>query len=612
MKTVRSASPSPSGSRVRVRARVLRGVAAYPRLRAAQEGRRYAICGNAMAVCIAIAALFTTRSSGADDAVTRAERQRMAMVAEVSPSVVCIYDEMERGGGSGVLIDEGGNGLTNYHVIAGMLEKRRGLGGLSDGNVYELEVLGIDPTGDVAMFHLKGRENFPFARLGDSNAVRLGDAVIAMGNPFVLSEDQTPTVTTGIVTGLHRYQGGTGQNLVYSDCIQTDASINPGNSGGPLFNKAGEVIGINGRISVNTRGRFNVGFGYAIASNQIRRFIPTLRAGLLARHGTLQATVEQVGVRDLRFGTVRPGFAADRAGIRAGDRLYSVDCLQFESVNEYTGLIGTYPENWPITLNIEHEGVAKELQIRLDPVEPKLGKPFVPDPEINKREVRRVIDRYRKLQKAGADESGSDDLPVKTVRHRIRIGEEKTPSITRVSNLWDVVAPVEMWDESPGGIRRGGFRFDDDEVRARSVTDGSEYEPLMEDSLALAAMYVLHRRLPGDEDLTRRDGVRHTGTGAVSLDGECRKRHGRGPLSAMPVELVVYPVLNRAEIELAFDLDTGNLWRAIARDRASGVEVVMEPGGAVHVSGRRMPTHFSVRGPTNTYEERFEIVTGEP
>ncbi len=560
---------------------------------------------------IATLAFLIARSVNAEDAIAQAELQRMGVVAEVSPSVVCIYDEMERGGGSGVLIDENGNGLTNYHVIAGMLEKRRGLGGLSDGNVYELEVLGIDPTGDVAMFHLSGRDHFPFAKLGDSDAVRLGDDVLAMGNPFVLSEDQTPTVTTGIVTGTHRYQGGTGQNLVYSDCIQIDASINPGNSGGPLFNKAGEVIGINGRISVNTRGRFNVGFGYAIASNQIRRFIPTLRAGLLARHGTLQATVEQVGVRDLRFAAVRPEFAADRAGIRAGDRLIAVDGLQFETVNEYTGLIGTYPENWPITLNIEHEGVARDIHVRLDPVEPKLGKPFVPDPEVNKREVRRVIDRYRKLLKTGVGESGSHELPVKAVQHHMRVGDEKSPSITRVSNLWDVGSPVEMWDLLPSGAKRGGFRFDDDEVRARSVADGSEYDPLVEDSLTLAAIYVLQRRLPSEEDLTTRASVRHVGAGRVldlvptqSLSGV------KIPSVGSLVNLVSYPILKGADAELAFEVDTGELRQIVARDAASKIEVVIGIEGTERVSGLRRPTRVSVQGPTKTYSETLDVAEG--
>ncbi len=234
----------------------------------------------------------SARPDGAKARVEGAESARVALIEHVSPSVVCVFDDEQSGGGSGVLIDPRGFGLTNYHVVAGMLDGRKGWGGLSDGSLYRLEVLGIDPTGDVAMFRLAGRDSFPFARLGDSGQVAVGDTVLAMGNPFTLSEDYAPTVTRGLVTGVHRYQWGVKGNLIYSDCFQTDASINPGNSGGPLFNSQGQVIGINGRISVNTRGRFNVGFGYAIASNQIKRFIPALRAGLLAKHGTLQEIAE--------------------------------------------------------------------------------------------------------------------------------------------------------------------------------------------------------------------------------------------------------------------------------------------------------------------------------
>ena len=289
----------------------------------------------------ALGALAATPEDAPHHLVLEAQARRIEVIARVTPSVVCIQDQRHRSGGSGVLIDAEGYGLTNFHVVAGMLDARRGWGGLSDGKVYELEVLGIDPTGDVAMFRLIGRERFIPAQLGDSDAVRVGDSAIALGDPFGLSADYTPTATLGIVTGVHRYQWGVGNNLIYSDCIQVDASINPGNSGGPLLNAAGEVIGINGRISVNTRGRFNVGFGYAITSNQIKRFLPALRAGLLAKHGTLQATVAQ---RDeLVFTEVAPGGAAAEAGIRRGDELLRIDGVTIVSPNHFVSVLGTYP-----------------------------------------------------------------------------------------------------------------------------------------------------------------------------------------------------------------------------------------------------------------------------
>ena len=325
----------------------------------------------------------------------------MAMIRRVSPSVVCVFDDEQSGGGSGVLIDRRGFGLTNYHVVAGMLDWRKGWGGLPDGSLYRLEVLGIDPTGDVAMFRLVGRESFPAARIGDSGKVSVGDTVLAMGNPFTLSEDYSPTVTRGIVTGVHRYQWGVKGNLIYSDCFQTDASINPGNSGGPLFNSQGEVVGINGRISVNTRGRFNVGFGYAIAANQIKRFVPALRAGLLAKHGTLQAITDWDEDAATVFQRVSKDGSAARAGIRAGDRLLRIDDVVITSPNHFASVLGTYPANWHIRVGVERGGTPLQFVARLDPITPKLPAPFVVDKEVNLREVERVLSALQPYESGG-------------------------------------------------------------------------------------------------------------------------------------------------------------------------------------------------------------------
>src|SRR3954462_15028127 len=113
-----------------------------------------------------------------------------------------------------------------------------------------------------------------------------------MGNPFWHATDFTPTVTFGLVSGVHRYQSPAGTLLEYTNCIQIDTSINPGNSGGPLFNTNGELIGINGRGSFEKRGRGNSGVGYAISINQIKNFLGHLRAGIDTDHATLGAQVE--------------------------------------------------------------------------------------------------------------------------------------------------------------------------------------------------------------------------------------------------------------------------------------------------------------------------------
>jgi S1-C subfamily serine protease len=357
-------------------------------------GQSPALAGNVSADAT------TTAAPSPDDlaAVLAWEQRRVDLVERISPAVVCVYDRGQRGGGSGVLIDSSGVGLTNYHVVAGLLRggphSGRGWGGLSDGRLYELEVLGIDPTGDVAMFRLHGRDDFPSVPLGDSDAVRLGDSVLALGNPFVLSEDHTPTVTAGVITGVHRYQWGQGNSLVYSDCLQTDAPVNPGNSGGPLFNARGEVIGINGRISINARGRYNVGFGYAISSNQIKRYIPALRAGLLAAHGTLQATVVDRSEGVIFNEIVRQAPAYD-AGVRVGDRLIALNGQPIRSRNHFASFLGTLPAGQCVALTTARDGVVRTALTRLEPLPVRLQSPFPTNEEANQREMLRVVRRFR-------------------------------------------------------------------------------------------------------------------------------------------------------------------------------------------------------------------------
>jgi len=232
-------------------------------------------------------------SPPADEAlalVRKLEKERLELAGRLAPTVAAVF--RGRGGGSGVVITPDGLVLSNYHVTG--LDNRMHIG-LNDQRIHPAVVLGVDPSGDLSLLRLTEKRTWRCAPLGDSDALRQGDWVYAMGNPFLLATDFTPTITLGVVSGINRYQPGSirGQ-LLYPDCIQTDASINPGNSGGPLFNLAGEVVGINGRVSLRDRGRVNIGVGYAISSNQIKLCLPELRAGLIVEHGTLNATVRSI------------------------------------------------------------------------------------------------------------------------------------------------------------------------------------------------------------------------------------------------------------------------------------------------------------------------------
>lgn len=302
------------------------------------------------------------------------EQHRIAAIEKVVGSVVAVYGLNRQGGGSGVIVDPSGIAVTNHHVIAGA--GIQGLGGLNDGELYPWTLIGTDPGGDVAVIQLTGRDAFPSSPLADSDLVEIGDWALAMGNPFLLAEDQTPTVTLGIVSGVKRYQPGAGANqLVYGNCIQVDSSINPGNSGGPLFNMAGEVIGINGRGSFQDRGRVNVGLGYAISSNQVKNFLPELLATKLTEHATLDAGFSDRGGKVICSTLDRESPIAE-AGLRLSDELLEFEGVPIKSANQFTNLICTLPEDWPAAVKVRNaDGVSKTMRVRA------FGLPYPKKPE---------------------------------------------------------------------------------------------------------------------------------------------------------------------------------------------------------------------------------------
>ena len=306
-----------------------------------------------------------------DPAVLAQERARVETIAKARPAVLAVCFYGGEGCGSGVVIDPTGYALTNYHVVeptGAVLQC-----GMPDGLLYDAVLVGQDRVGDVALIKLLPREPgkpFPFAALGDSDAVRPGDFSLAMGNPFGLSLDFTPTITYGLVSGVNRYQPPAGnETLEYTDCIQVEASINPGNSGGPLFNMKGELIGINGRGSFEKRGRVNSGVGYAISINQIKHFLGHLKAGLDCDHASLGATVGTENEDgDLAKMVVREVLAdsdADRRGLTPGDQLVSFAGRPLSSVNQFKNVLGIYPKGWRLPLTYRRDGAAKTTLVRL-------------------------------------------------------------------------------------------------------------------------------------------------------------------------------------------------------------------------------------------------------
>ena len=315
---------------------------------------------------LAIILLLCTSSVPAADvpsSVLSAQAKRIAAIRKASASTVMVFAAGGKGGGSGVLISPEGYALSNFHVVkpAGTAMKCA----LNDGQLYDAVVVGVDPVGDVALIKMIGRDDFPFAKMADSDKVRLGDWCFAVGNPFLLATDFQPTVTYGIVSGVHRYQYPAGTLLEYADCIQTDASINPGNSGGPLFNANGDLIGINGRGSFEKRGRVNVGVGYAISINQIKHFLGYLHSGRFLDHATLGANMVTDENGAVVVSNIIESSDAYRRGLRYGDQLLSFGGRPINTVNGFKNVLGIYPRGWRVPISFLQDGKQIDTFVRL-------------------------------------------------------------------------------------------------------------------------------------------------------------------------------------------------------------------------------------------------------
>ena len=272
------------------------------------------------------------------------------LVDKAAPAVVNIRVVQERrgpfgrafesgGAGSGVIVDaDNGYILTNHHVVGEADEIQVGL---IDGRTLDAEVVGSDAATDIALIKVEG-DDLTEMPIGDSNAVRVGDFVIAIGNPYGL----THTVTSGIVSAL----GRTGINREgYEDFIQTDASINPGNSGGALVNMSGELIGINSMIFSRSGGNIGIGFAVPteIASSIMGQIIDfgEIRRGLL---GVNIQDIDSEAARTLNIETeggalvsrVFPDSAAEKAGIEVGDVIIGINDKAIKSATELRNTVG--------------------------------------------------------------------------------------------------------------------------------------------------------------------------------------------------------------------------------------------------------------------------------
>jgi serine protease Do len=269
--------------------------------------------------------------------------------------------QLQQGAGSGFIIRADGLVLTNNHVVAGAQTIRVRL---DDGRTFPAKVLGRDPLTDVAVIQIEGDvKNLPVAALGDSDALRVGDGVLAIGNPFGLAS----SVSAGIVSAKARHIGAG----PYDDFLQTDAAINPGNSGGPLFNMRGEVVGMNTAIVGG-----GTGIGFAVPSNMMKALLPQLEKTGEVTRGWLGVSVQDL-TPELAKGlavptekgalvsTVTKGAPAERGGLKPDDVVVAVDGQPIDSSAALTKKVALKQPGTRTALTVFRGGKREEVTVTL-------------------------------------------------------------------------------------------------------------------------------------------------------------------------------------------------------------------------------------------------------
>lgn len=275
--------------------------------------------------------------------------------------------QIERGVGSGVIVNANGTILTNNHVVSGADKITVAM---SDNKTYDAKIVGTDEPSDLAVIKIEA-ENLPFLTLGNSDSVRIGDIVLAIGNPLGIGQ----SVTSGIISAKGRRTGLSDGS--FEDFLQTDAPINRGNSGGALVNLSGELIGINSQILSGGAGGGNIGIAFSIPSNMAKSVMEQLVKDGKVRRGMLGVNIQNITddtakaleIKDkngVLVSNVKTGSAADKAGVKRGDIIIAINGEKIEDSNTLRNKVAGTAPGTTIKLTVIREGKEMELSATLD------------------------------------------------------------------------------------------------------------------------------------------------------------------------------------------------------------------------------------------------------
>ncbi|MFZ2054818.1 MAG: DegQ family serine endoprotease [Candidatus Aminicenantales bacterium] len=376
--------------------------------------------------------------------------------------------------GTGFFLSEDGYLLTNYHIVENAVDvKVTAL----QGQEYKAKVIGTDPRSDLALLKIEAK-GLPFIQFGDSEQLKVGEWVLAIGNPYGLEH----TVTSGIVSAKGRQLGLGGNVPDYQDFIQTDAAINRGNSGGPLVNMKGEVIGITSNIFSPSGG--NIGLGFAIPANLAKKVITQLKEKGRVVRGRIGVTMPPVPLSDedkeafklkdkkgALVNSVDPGGPADKAGIKPYDVIIEVNGEEVDSPNDLKFKVADAEPGKKIDIKVVREGKEQQFTVTVEELDPQ--------------------------EKKDEPKAADKDLGFNV--------QELTPNLARRYGLETreglIITQVKRYSEAGRkGLEVGDIII---EVNRRKVTTVDDLEKIMDKVESGEAIILLLRREQGGESFDR-------------------------------------------------------------------------------------------------------------